>query len=198
MACNKADEPETLTLSLSEATVEVGKTVVITATASSPITVQINNEIATASVDGYVVTVTGVAEGTAELWVTAGHRHATCTITVVKHTPGDDDPTPSPIPIDDSSDISIVGTRYVAGAVGIVNSRTAMNYTVTHLFADLADGSSVALRYVPMNGQLSEAVLLFNGIEQPATATVVATGERLMRVSAETAEQRLIFILPRD
>ena len=136
MACNKADEPETLTLSLSEATVEVGKTVVITATASSPITVQINNEIATASVDGYVVTVTGVAEGTAELWITAGHRHATCTITVVKHTPGDDDPTPSPIPIDDSSDISIVGTRYVAGAVGIVNSRTVMNYTVTHLFAE--------------------------------------------------------------
>lgn len=197
-ACTKADEPAVLELSVSELALNVGATATITVTASSPISLQVNTEIATAELNGTTITVTGIAEGTTELWVTAGHLHATCVITVTKASPPDDDDDPSPLPIDDSSDVRIVGTKYVAGATGILTSRTAMNYAVTHLFADLADGSSIALRYVPMNGLLSEAVLIINGSEQPATATVEAKGERLMRVTAETPSLRLSFVIPRD
>lgn len=198
-ACTKADEPAVLELSMSELALNVGSTATITVTASSPISLQVNTEIATAELNGTTITVTGIAEGTTELWVTAGHLHATCVITVTKASPPDDgDDDPSPLPIDDSSDVRIVGTKYVAGATGILSSRTAMNYAVTHLFADLADGSSIALRYVPMNGLLSEAVLIINGSEQPATATIEAKGERLMRVTAETPYLRLTFVIPRD
>ena len=167
-ACGDSEvvDPVTVTISQETASVEVGSTVTLTATASdeSAITWS-SSDTDVATVSGGVVT--GVSAGTATITATSGDATATCTVTVTKT----EDPT---------EEVTITISQETASV--------EVGSTIT-LTATTSDGSEVSWR-----SNKAGIATVENGVVtgvSAGTATITATSGELDIMEAKGREQNI-------